>query len=152
MDGDAPRKKKPIARLLDAAGLDLDAATRRLADPQNVLAANHLQQAAEKIVRGHALRLRLGMRWAEVRTAYPDQWLVIEALDARTELGRRLWDQVAVIDRCADGPSTMKRYVALRREHPRREFCFVHTGTAELEIEERHWSGIRGIGAAHNPP
>jgi len=92
------------------------------------------------------------MRWADVRTAYPDQWLVIEALDARTELGRRLWNQVAVIERCTDGPSTMKRYALLRREHPRREFCFVHTSTSELEIEERHWSGIRGIGAAHTPP
>lgn len=59
MDGDAPRKKKPIARLLDAAGLDLDAATRRLADPPNVLAANHLQQAAEKIV--SAVRLHRGL-------------------------------------------------------------------------------------------
>ena len=43
------------------------------------------------------------MRWAEVRAAYPDQWLVIEALDARTELGRRLSNQVAVIESCADG-------------------------------------------------
>jgi len=59
MDGDAPRKKKPIARLLDAAGLDLDAATRRLADPPNVLAANHLQQAAEEIV--SAVRLHRGL-------------------------------------------------------------------------------------------
>jgi hypothetical protein len=59
MDGDARRKKKPIVRLLDAAGLDLDAATRLLADPPNVLAANHLQQAAEKIV--SAVRLHRGL-------------------------------------------------------------------------------------------
>jgi hypothetical protein len=31
-------------------GIDLDAAIRLLADPPNVLAANHLHQAAEKIV------------------------------------------------------------------------------------------------------
>ena len=44
------RKKtnKPIAKLLHAAGLDLDAATRLLAEPPNELAANHLQQAAER--------------------------------------------------------------------------------------------------------
>lgn len=59
MDGDARRKKKPIVRLLDAAELDLDAATRLLADPPNVLAANHLQQAAEKIV--SAVRLHRGL-------------------------------------------------------------------------------------------
>jgi hypothetical protein len=50
MGAEAPRKKKPIAKLLDAAQLDLDAATRLLADPPNVLAANHLQQTAEKIL------------------------------------------------------------------------------------------------------
>jgi len=48
MDGDAGRKNKPIAKLLDAAKLDLDAATRLLTDPPNILAANHLQQAAAK--------------------------------------------------------------------------------------------------------
>lgn len=42
MDGDARRKSKPIAKLLDAANPDLDAAQRLLADPPNVLAANHL--------------------------------------------------------------------------------------------------------------
>lgn len=59
MDGDARRKTKPIAKLLDAAKLDLDAATRLLTDPPNVLAANHLQQAAEKIL--SAVRLHRGL-------------------------------------------------------------------------------------------
>ena len=59
MDGDAKRASKPIAKLLDAAGLDLDAARRLLVDPPNVLAANHLQQAAEKIL--GAVRLHRGL-------------------------------------------------------------------------------------------
>ena len=58
MDADAKRKK-PIAKLLQAASLDLDAARRLLADPPNVLAANHLQQAAEKII--SAVRLYRGL-------------------------------------------------------------------------------------------
>jgi HEPN domain-containing protein len=59
MDDDARRKRKPIVKLLDAAHLDLDAAARLLADPANVLAANHLQQAAEKIL--SAVRLDRGL-------------------------------------------------------------------------------------------
>ena len=59
MDDDARRKRKPIAKLLAAAQLDLDAAVRLLADPPNVLAANHLQQAAEKIL--SAVRLDRGL-------------------------------------------------------------------------------------------
>ncbi len=58
MDANAKRRK-PIAKLLNAAGLDLDAARRLLADPPNVLAANHLQQAAEKII--SAVRLHRGL-------------------------------------------------------------------------------------------
>ncbi|HET9620852.1 MAG TPA: hypothetical protein VFP84_05785 [Kofleriaceae bacterium] len=88
------------------------------------------------------------MRWSDVRTAYPDQWLVIEALEAHSADNRRVFDRVAVIETCADGPATMKRCAALGREHPEREFCFVHTAKAELEIEERQWVGIRGIRAA----
>lgn len=59
MDDDARRKRKPIVKLLDAASLDLDAAARLLAEPPNVLAANHLQQAAEKIL--SAVRLDRGL-------------------------------------------------------------------------------------------
>jgi hypothetical protein len=59
MDGEARRRNKPISKLLDAAKLDLDAATRLLVDPPNVLAANHLQQAAEKIL--SAVRLHRGL-------------------------------------------------------------------------------------------
>lgn len=59
MDRDTPRPRRPIVKLLDAARLDLDAARRLLVDPPNVLAANHLQQAAEKIL--GAVRLDRGL-------------------------------------------------------------------------------------------
>jgi hypothetical protein len=91
------------------------------------------------------------MRWSEVRAHHPDQWLVIEALEAHTQSDRRIFDRIAVIDVCADGRSTMKRYAELHRQHPDREFCFVHTSRADLEIEERRWIGIRGLGVAGGP-
>ena len=58
MAGDDSRKK-PIRKRLDAAALDLNAASRLLEEPANVLAANHLQQAAEKIL--GAVRLDRGL-------------------------------------------------------------------------------------------
>jgi hypothetical protein len=88
------------------------------------------------------------MRWPEVRDAHPDQWLVIEVLDAHTELDRRVLDRVAVVEVCSDGRTTMKRHAELRRQHPNRDLCFVHTSAAELRIEERPWLGIRGVRAA----
>ncbi|HWO18221.1 MAG TPA: hypothetical protein VNO30_05575 [Kofleriaceae bacterium] len=88
------------------------------------------------------------MRWQDVRAAHPDQWLVIEALEAHSENDHRILDRIAVIDVCPDGRTTMKRYGELRRMHPQREFCFVHTSMVELNIEERLWLGIRGVRAA----
>src|SRR6478752_7103479 len=52
-------RKRPIRKRLDAAALDLNAASRLLEEPPNVLAANHLQQAAEKIL--GAVRLDRGL-------------------------------------------------------------------------------------------
>lgn len=43
------------------------------------------------------------MRWADVRVVHPEQWLVIEALDAHSENDRRIVDLIAVADICPDG-------------------------------------------------
>lgn len=91
------------------------------------------------------------MRWADIRTAYPNQWLVIEALEAHSEDHRRIFDRIAVVEACSDGGAAFRRYRELHREHPTRELCFVHTGKAELEIEERPWVGIRVNDAAPDP-
>lgn len=88
------------------------------------------------------------MRWKEVRAAHPDQWLVIEVLEAHSEDDHRVFDWIAVIEVCPDGRATMKRYRELRRAHPQREFCFVHTSKSELNIEEQLWLGIRGLRGA----
>jgi HEPN domain-containing protein len=57
-----PSKEDPrvIVAYLDDAELDLDAARRLIAEPPNRLAAFHLQQAAEKLVK--AIRLGRGLR------------------------------------------------------------------------------------------
>jgi hypothetical protein len=79
------------------------------------------------------------VRWCDVRAAHPDQWLVIEALEAHSVGGRRVFDQIAVVEVCPDGRTSMKRYAALHREHPERELGFAHTGMVNLDIEERPW-------------
>jgi hypothetical protein len=88
------------------------------------------------------------MIWSDVRRAYPGQWLVIEALGARTEGDRRLLERIAVIETCPDGTAAMQSYQRLHQEYPLREFYFVHTDRESLDIRERHWHGIRrGNGA-----
>lgn len=89
------------------------------------------------------------MRWEEVRGQYPEQWLVIEALEAHTEDDRRKLEQMTVVEVCTDGAAAYERYRELHRQHPMREFYFVHTAREELDIRERHWLGLRRKYAAN---
>lgn len=84
------------------------------------------------------------MLWSEVRTTYPNQWLVVEALEAHTtQDSRRRLDRIAVVEKCPDGSAAMKGCRQLYRDYPTREFYFVHTSRDDLEIRERNWHGIR---------
>ena len=80
------------------------------------------------------------MRWAEIRERYPNQWLIVDALEAHTEGDRRKLDQMTVVEVCPDGAAALRRYQELHRQHPQREFYFVHTARQELDIRERYWS------------
>jgi len=89
------------------------------------------------------------MRWEEVREQYPEQWLVIEALESHTEDDRRKLEQMTVVQVCTDGAAAYERYRELHRQYPTREFYFVHTAREELDIRERHWLGLRRNYAAN---
>ena len=89
------------------------------------------------------------MLWREVRKAYPNQWLIVEALEAQTVAGnRRQLGRLAVIESCPDGNTAFQRYRRLHQEYPAREFYFVHTSREKLDIRERQWLGIRRGDAA----
>lgn len=89
------------------------------------------------------------MHWSEIRQSHPDQWVVIEALEAHTEGDRRILDRIAVVEQCPDGASAMQSYRRLHRQYPSRELYFVHTSREDLQISERWWMGIRRTHAAH---
>ena len=85
------------------------------------------------------------MQWSEIRKAYPNQWLVVEALQAHTTPdNRRLLDKIAVVEHCNDGGTAMDSYRRIHQQYPAREFYFVHTSREELDIREQQWLGIRG--------
>jgi hypothetical protein len=80
---------KPIVRLLDAAGLNLDAATRLLADPPNVLAAIISSKATEKIVSAVRLHRRL------LNTKDHDLVILIDGLTTRRAPSATCWRSAA---------------------------------------------------------
>lgn len=87
------------------------------------------------------------MRWDEVRAAFPDRWVVMEAFEAHSDGQLRIFDRVEVVDSFADGRATMQCCAELDRQYPKREFCFGHTSNAELAVEVRWGVGFRGIRA-----
>jgi hypothetical protein len=54
-----------------------------------------------------------------------------------------------VTDTCPDGSAALQRYRHLHQQYLRREFYFVHTSLAELDIREREWVGVRTNHAAN---
>jgi hypothetical protein len=92
------------------------------------------------------------MRWTDIRKAHPNQWLVIEALQAHSDAEhQRVLDEMAVVEICADGNAAMQEYRKLHQQHPDREFYFVHTSREQLDIRERQWLGIRRGHATATP-
>ena len=89
------------------------------------------------------------MKWEEVRQKYPDQWLVIEALEAYSEKNLRMLTNVAVVAICVDGGQALQKYQEMHHQHPDREYYYIHTSRLDLHIEERHWAGIRGLHNNH---
>lgn len=90
------------------------------------------------------------MQWPEVRQAYPNEWLIIEALEAETTLmHQRNLKQIAVIERCAESEIAFQNYRRLHQQYPLREFYYVHTSRETLDIREQRWVGIRNGHAAH---
>ena len=83
------------------------------------------------------------MKWEEVRERYPHQWLLVEAIQARSGADRRVVEELAVVDPFADSASALRRYNELHRQEPQRELYVLQTDREQLDIRERHWLGIR---------
>jgi hypothetical protein len=84
------------------------------------------------------------MQWQEIRQHYPYQWLLVEAITAHSAAGKRILEQLAVVDTFPDSVTAIQRYIQLHRDAPARELYAFHTSRATLDIVERHWLGIRG--------
>ena len=84
------------------------------------------------------------MLWIEVKRAYPNQWVIIEAIEAHTEGDKRVIAQMTVVDNFQDDNNkALLQYLQLHRKHRERELYVVHTSRPELDIIEQRWIGVR---------
>lgn len=85
------------------------------------------------------------MTWQEIRKQLPNRWLLIEALKAHSQDGRRIIDDYAIVGIYdeQDSSPALDAYDKLHQADRTRELYVVHTSEAEVEILERFWHGIR---------
>lgn len=77
------------------------------------------------------------MTWNEIRCAFLDQWLLIEALDAHSENGFRLMDDIAVVGTFENSADAMREYRKLHKTDRSCEYYVVHTSRENLVVKER---------------
>ena len=85
------------------------------------------------------------MKWQEIRKHYPEQWLLVEAVEAHSTDGKRFLEQLAVTDIFSDSATALKRYAQLHHDMPAREYYVFHSSRETLEVIERRWIGVRGV-------
>lgn len=86
------------------------------------------------------------MLWSEVKENYPSQWVLIEAIDAKSDGKHRIVEEVGVVNAFQDDSiEAMRQYIRLHRANKSRELYVVHTSRDQLNIEEQTWVGVRGM-------
>ncbi len=84
------------------------------------------------------------MIWKEIQKSFPHQWLLVEAIKAHSAGGKRILDDLTVINTYPDSRAALKSYAKFRQESPDRAYVVLHTSRQTLDIKERYWQGIRG--------
>ena len=83
------------------------------------------------------------MQWSEIINTHPEQWLLVEALEAHSEGSQRILDDIATLNAFDDSKSAMDIYRKFHHQTQNRELYVLHTSKETLAITERVWSGIR---------
>jgi hypothetical protein len=75
------------------------------------------------------------MDWQAIRTMYPSRWLVVEAIDAYTEGGKRIIPNLEVVGVFEDDwHPAWEFYEKVHHEDRWREYYMLHTDREKLNI------------------
>jgi hypothetical protein len=84
------------------------------------------------------------MHWDDIRRRYPHQWLLVEAVEAHSTAGKRILEDLKVLETFPDGSAAFSGYKEVRRKAPQRELYVLHTDREALEVSELRWFGVLG--------
>lgn len=84
------------------------------------------------------------MNWNDVKKAFPAQWVLIEAINAKTIGDKRIIEQMDIINSFADdGDFAFQKYIEMHKNHKEREYYIYHTSNDTLNIGVKKWLGVR---------
>lgn len=81
------------------------------------------------------------MTWEQIRQQYPAQWVLMEALKVHTENGRRIFEQLSVLNTCTANADVFPRYKELKRQFPQKEIIFYHASRPVMDVAVRYRVG-----------
>ena len=70
---------------------------------------------------------------------------MVEAIEAHSEAGKRILEELTIVNTFPDSRTAMRGYTQLHEQAPERELYVLHTDREKLDITERRWLGIRGV-------
>ncbi|MFD3156723.1 hypothetical protein ACFIJ5_07665 [Haloimpatiens sp. FM7330] len=86
------------------------------------------------------------MKWEEARKIYVNKWILFESTDVHSEDGKRIVDELSVINVFDEGKEALREYAQKHKKDKNREMYVYHTKNEKLFIEERTWIGVRKNG------
>lgn len=86
------------------------------------------------------------MTWESVRKLYKEKWVLIEAIKAHSNNGKRIVEDMDLVGVYDKGNEALKDYTNRHKEDKSKEFYVYSTINEKLEIEERAWIGVRKNG------
>lgn len=86
------------------------------------------------------------MKWNDAVKNYPNKWLLFEAIQSSSKDGKRIIEDLSVINSFDDSRKALEQYSEMHKKDKSREMYVYHTKNKELVIEERSWIGVRKYG------
>jgi hypothetical protein len=75
------------------------------------------------------------MTWQELRTLYPNRWVLVEALEAATHGNQRIISMLQFVDDFGDSwHNAWAHYKMLHHTDRQREYYILHTSKETLDI------------------
>lgn len=84
------------------------------------------------------------MKWEDVRQAFPNQWVLIEAVQAYTDdKNERVLEEISLLKKFSKSTEAMRTYQEIHQENPQKELYVLHTSRKDPNIIEKKWVGVR---------